>query len=206
MQTRHYYIYLLTNQNNRVLYTGVTNDLSRRLHEHRQKLVKGFTAQYNMDKLVFFEVTSDVQAAIARWPGTIPAGRVSDEPWAFWDFLPTAAELANALIPDGCKTDGHSLASFLKGGPAPKRDHFYWELHEGTSLQAVRFGEWKAVRNGPEKPIELYDLKTDAAESHDLAAEKPELVGQAEALMKAARTEDPDWPLVQRQPGKKKKK
>ena len=66
MQTRHYYIYLLTNQNNRVLYTGVTNDLSRRLHEHRQKLVKGFTAKYNMDKLVFFEVTSDVQAAIAR--------------------------------------------------------------------------------------------------------------------------------------------
>jgi arylsulfatase A len=112
------------------------------------------------------------QAALARWPGKVPAGRVSDEPWAFWDFLPTAAELAGASIPAECKTDGLSLVSFLKGGPAPKRDHFYWELHEGTSLQAVRFGDWKALRQGPEKPIELYDLKTDAAEANNLAASK----------------------------------
>jgi arylsulfatase A-like enzyme len=112
------------------------------------------------------------QAALARWPGKVPAGRVSDEPWAFWDFLPTAAELAGAPIPAECKTDGLSLVNFLKGGPAPKRDHFYWELHEGASLQAVRFGDWKAVRNGPEKPIELYDLKTDAAEANNLAASK----------------------------------
>ncbi|MEZ5384221.1 MAG: arylsulfatase [Prosthecobacter sp.] len=146
------------------------------------------------------------QAAIARWPGTVPAGRVSDEPWAFWDFLPTAAELAGAPIPAECKTDGLSLVSYLKGGPAPKRDAFYWELHEGTSLQAVRFGDWKAVRNGPEKPIELYDLKTDATESHDLATDKPDLVAKAEALMKSSRTEHPDWPLVQKKPGKAKKK
>lgn len=146
------------------------------------------------------------QAAIARWPGTVPAGRVSDEPWAFWDFLPTAAELAGAPIPAECKTDGLSLVSYLKGGPAPKREAFYWELHEGTSLQAVRFGDWKAVRNGPEKPIELYDLKTDAAESHDLAAGHPDLVAKAEALMKSSRTEHPDWPLVQKKPGKPKKK
>ncbi|MDP1588403.1 MAG: arylsulfatase [Prosthecobacter sp.] len=146
------------------------------------------------------------QAALARWPGKVPVGRVSNEPWAFWDFLPTAAELAGAPIPAECKTDGLSLVSFLKGGPAPKRDHFYWELHEGTSLQAVRFGDWKAVRQGPEKPVELYDLKTDAAEAHDLAASKPDLVSKAEALMKSARTEHPDWPLVQKQPGKKKKK
>ncbi len=146
------------------------------------------------------------QAAIARWPGTVPAGRVSDEPWAFWDFLPTAAELAGVPVPAECKTDGLSLVSYLKGGPAPKRDHFYWELHEGTSLQAVRFDDWKAVRNGPEKPIELYDLKTDAAEAQDLAADKPDLVAKAEALMKSSRTEHADWPLVQKKPGKPKKK
>lgn len=148
------------------------------------------------------------QAAIARWPGTVTAGRVTDEPWAFWDFLPTAAELASAAIPAECKTDGLSLVSFLKGAPAPRRDHFYWELHEAASLQAVRFGDWKAVRNGPEKPIELYDLKTDAAESKDLSASQPELVAKAEALMKSSRTESPDWPLVQKRagrPGKKKK-
>ncbi len=146
------------------------------------------------------------QASLARWPGKVPAGRVSDEPWAFWDFLPTAAELAGAPIPAECKTDGLSLVSFLQGGPAPQRDHFYWELHEGTSLQAVRFGDWKAVRNGPERPIELYDLKTDAAESKDLAQSKPDLVAKAEALMKSSRTDDPDWPLVQKKPGKGKKK
>lgn len=146
------------------------------------------------------------QAALARWPGKVPAGRVTDEPWAFWDFLPTAAELAGTSVPAECKTDGVSLVSFLKGGPAPKRDHFYWELHEGTSIQAVRFGDWKAVRNGPDKAIELYDLKTDAGEARDLSLAQPELVAKAEALMKTSRTDDPDWPLVQKRPGKAKKK
>jgi arylsulfatase A len=146
------------------------------------------------------------QAALAWWPGQVPAGRVTDEPWAFWDFLPTAAELAGTAIPAECKTDGLSLVSFLKGGSAPKRDHFYWELHEGTSLQAVRFGDWKAVRNGPQKAIELYDLKTDPGELKDLAQQKPDLVAKAEALMQSSRTEDPDWPLVQKKPGKGKSK
>ncbi|TFG41953.1 MAG: N-acetylgalactosamine 6-sulfate sulfatase, partial [Syntrophobacterales bacterium] len=56
------------------------------------------------------------QASIARWPGQIPAGRVSDEPWAFWDFLPTAVELAGAKMPTGYKTDVLSIVSLLKGG------------------------------------------------------------------------------------------
>jgi len=145
------------------------------------------------------------QAALAWWPGKVPAGRVSDEPWAFWDFLPTAAELAGAKIPTECHTDGLSLVNYLQGGHAPSRDHFYWELHEGTSLQAVRFGNWKAVRNGPQKPIELYNLENDAAEQNDLAKQKPDLVAKAEALMKSSRTDHPDWPLVQRMAKKKKK-
>ncbi len=145
------------------------------------------------------------QAALSRWPGVVPAGRVSDEPWAFWDFLPTAVELAGAKLPAGLKPDGHSLVSFLKGGAAPKREYFYWELHEGKSLQAVRFGDWKAVRNGPAAPLELYDLKEDAAESRDLAREKPELVAKAEAFMKQARVEDPNWPLADARPRKNAK-
>jgi arylsulfatase A-like enzyme len=135
------------------------------------------------------------QAAFARWPGVVPAGRVSDEPWAFWDFLPTAAELSGAMVPSTLKPDGHSLVSYLKGGAAPKRQLFYWELHEGASLQALRWGDWKAVRNGPSKPIEIYDLKTDAAESKNLAVENPDLVAKAEALMKDARVGDPNFPL-----------
>lgn len=146
------------------------------------------------------------QAALAWWPGQVPAGRVTDEPWAFWDFLPTAAALAGAPLPATCKTDGLSLVSFLKGGPAPQRDHFYWELHEGTSLQAVRFGDWKAVRNGPETAMEIYDLKSDAGEAHDLAASRPDLVAKAAALMKTSRTDDPDWPLVQKKPRKGRSK
>ncbi len=146
------------------------------------------------------------QAALARWPGVVPAGRVSDEPWAFWDFLPTAAELADARIPAECKTDGLSLVSFLKGGAAPKRDHFYWELHETAKpLQAVRFGNWKAVKNGPQAEIELYDLATDPAESKNVATNHPALVQRAVALMIAAHTPDKNWPLTGLAETRKKK-
>jgi arylsulfatase A-like enzyme len=136
------------------------------------------------------------QAAIVRWPEVVPAGRVSHEPWAFWDFLPTSAELAGATVPANCRTDGLSLVSFLKGGAAPKRDYFYWELHEGGFSQAVRFGDWKAVRNTAGGPTELYDLSHDESESKDLAASEPEQVAKAEALMYAARTDDPNWPIT----------
>ncbi|RKX58965.1 MAG: GIY-YIG nuclease family protein, partial [Thermodesulfobacteriota bacterium] len=61
-----YYVYLLTNWNNKVMYLGVTNNLERRLYEHKNKLVKGFTEKYNVNKLVYFEETQDVTAAIAR--------------------------------------------------------------------------------------------------------------------------------------------
>jgi arylsulfatase A len=143
---------------------------------------------------------------IARWPGVVPAARVRDEPWAFWDFLPTCAELSSAKIPASFKPDGFSLVSFLKGGAAPPRDYFYWELHEGASLQALRWGDWKAVRNGPSKPIEIYNLKTDAAESKNLATEMPELVAKAEAMMAAARVDDPNFPMRDSKPGAGKKK
>ena len=63
---RRYYVYLLTNWNNRVMYVGVTNDLIRRVYEHKGKLVKGFTEKYKIDKLVYFEETNDVIAALAK--------------------------------------------------------------------------------------------------------------------------------------------
>jgi len=135
------------------------------------------------------------QAALARWPGHVPAGRVSDEPWAFWDYLPTALELSGTKAPAGLKTDGLSLASFLQGGPAPKRDYFYWELHEAQSLQAARWGDWKAVRNGPAAKVEVYDLKADAAEKNDLAAQRPDLVAKALEIFKSAHVDHPEWPM-----------
>ncbi len=146
------------------------------------------------------------QASFAWWPGTVPAGRVTDEPWAFWDFLPTVAELSGAKIPASVKSDGLTLASFLKGGSAPKRDYFYWELHEGTPIQAARWDDWKAVRNGISKPIELYNLKTDQSEAKDIAKENPELVSKAAAIFKSARVDDPAWPLTEKNSKKVKKK
>jgi arylsulfatase A len=135
------------------------------------------------------------QACIARWPGSVPAGRVSDEAWAFWDFLPTVAELAGSPVPPECKTNGLSLVSHLKGGPAPKRDSFYWELHEGPPIQAVRFGDWKAVKNGPKAKLELYDLAKDPGEKTNLAAAHPDQVKKARELMKQHHQPSPDWPL-----------
>ena len=62
----HYFVYLLTNWNNKVMYVGMTNDLVRRVYEHKTKVIKGFTEKYNLHKLVYFEETTDVNAAIAR--------------------------------------------------------------------------------------------------------------------------------------------
>jgi len=60
------YVYLLANKHNNVLYTGVTNDLMRRVYEHKSKLVAGFTQKYNVDRLVYYEVCSDIVTAIER--------------------------------------------------------------------------------------------------------------------------------------------
>ena len=61
-----YYVYIMTNWNNRVLYTGITNDIERRVYEHKNKLIKGFTSKYNINKLVYFDYTSDVKSAIEK--------------------------------------------------------------------------------------------------------------------------------------------
>jgi putative endonuclease len=63
---RQYYIYVMTNKSNKVIYIGVTNDLGRRIFEHKNKLVEGFTKKYNLMKLVYYEVTEDVESAIKR--------------------------------------------------------------------------------------------------------------------------------------------
>ena len=66
MYTNSYFVYILANWNHSVLYIGVTNDLQRRVYEHRQELVEGFTKKYHVHKLVYYEHTGDVKAALAR--------------------------------------------------------------------------------------------------------------------------------------------
>ena len=63
---KSYYVYLITNWNNKALYIGVTNNIERRLYEHKNKLIDGFTKKYNIDKLVYFEETTDIKSAITR--------------------------------------------------------------------------------------------------------------------------------------------
>jgi arylsulfatase A len=133
--------------------------------------------------------------AIAWWPGKIKAGQVSDTPWAFWDFLPTAVDVAGGKPPLGLKTDGLSIKPLLLGKRAPKREYFYWELHERYFQQAVRMGDWKAVRPSINQPVELYDLKSDPAEARDLSRQHPDLIRKMTALMQAARTDSTDWPI-----------
>jgi arylsulfatase A-like enzyme len=131
---------------------------------------------------------------LARWPGKIKAGAVSEQVGAFWDVLPTLAELVDGKTPAGI--DGLSLAPTLLGRTGQRSHEFlYWEFHENGSRQAVRMGDWKAIRPKVGAPLELYDLKTDVSETTDVAAKHAEVVARIEAYLKEARTESRDWPL-----------
>jgi arylsulfatase A-like enzyme len=132
---------------------------------------------------------------IVRWTGTVRGGRVSPLPWAFWDFLPTAAELGRARVPTGI--DGLSVAPTLRGRRQfTVHPFFYWEFHEGGSKQAVRMGDWKAVRLAPGAPLELYDLRRDGRETNDVAARQPKVVRRIETYLETARTESALWPIL----------
>ncbi|HEC97809.1 MAG TPA: GIY-YIG nuclease family protein [Nitrospirae bacterium] len=63
---KQYYVYIITNKSNKVLYIGITNNLRRRMYEHKNKLAEGFSMKYNLDKLVYYEMTEDVQSALTR--------------------------------------------------------------------------------------------------------------------------------------------
>jgi arylsulfatase A-like enzyme len=131
---------------------------------------------------------------IVRWPGRVPAGQVSDAIWAFWDVLPTLAELAGAPPPPGL--DGISMLPAWLGQPAPRHAYLYWDYGHtrGKYLQAVRWNDWKAVRNGSNQPIELYDLKLDRGETRNLAEAHPDVVRRMAQLMQEAVTPSPDYP------------
>lgn len=135
---------------------------------------------------------------IVKWPSTIKPNQKTDHISAFWDILPTLAELAGAEIPKDI--DGISMVPTLKGiNNQPKHKHLYWEFHEQNGKQAVRFEDWKGIRlnvyDNPKAPIELYDLSKDIKELNNVADENPEIVAQIETLMETSRTDNPDFPF-----------
>jgi arylsulfatase A-like enzyme len=126
---------------------------------------------------------------IARWPGRIAPGTVSDHASAFQDMMPTFAELAGVTVPE--PTDGISMVpTLLELGQQPQHEYLYWELKDN---RAVRMGDWKAVRT--KKGFELFNLRDDIAEENDVAAQHPDIVEKAETIMEDAHEYSPffDW-------------
>ncbi len=133
---------------------------------------------------------------IVRAPGRVPAGMTVDQPFAFWDVLPTLAEAAGVQPPD--EIDGLSMAPLLSGRPQlqKQQEFLYWEFHEGpASAQAVRMGDWKGVRHDPKGKLELYYLPDDMGETRDVADQHLEVVAKMEAYLATARSESAEWPL-----------
>ncbi len=131
---------------------------------------------------------------IVRWPAMVNPKRVSDLPAAFWDVLPTVAEIARVKSPPNL--DGISILPTLLGQPQTNRhDFLYWEFHERGFQQAVRMGDWKAVRLKVGAPLELYNLKTDIGEKQDVAGQNPQVVARIEEYLKSARTESKEFPI-----------
>ncbi|MBB4080137.1 arylsulfatase A-like enzyme [Lewinella aquimaris] len=129
---------------------------------------------------------------IAVWPDKIAAGSESDHVSAFWDFFPTFSELTGA--PDPLQTDGISMVPTLLGdGEQKQHDQLYWEFHERKGRQAVRSGDWKAVRYnvnevGLDGDVELYDLSVDPGEENDVAAQHPEVVAEMKERLRNGRS------------------
>jgi arylsulfatase A-like enzyme len=132
---------------------------------------------------------------IVRWPGHTPAGTQSPHVAYFGDFLATAADVTGAALPAGL--DSVSFLPSLEAGAGPQAEHeyLYWEFHERGPVQAVRFGNWKAViRPMGSRHVELYDLATDLGETRDVAAAHPQIVEQIVSIAKKAHVPSQLWP------------
>ncbi len=131
---------------------------------------------------------------IVRWPGKIEAGSTSDLVSYHGDMMATFADLAGTTPPS--EIHSISIVPTLLGSPEKQKQHeyLYWEFYEGRPAQAVRLGEWKAVRSPIfTGEIELYHVESDLAEAHDLADEHPELVERVAAIMEEAHVPSEHW-------------
>jgi len=137
---------------------------------------------------------------LVKWPAKIESGVVTDHISAFWDFLPTVCEILGVEPPEGI--DGISFLPTLQGNIEAQRihDYLYWEFHEYGGRRALRVGDWKAiqlnVRNNPNSPVQLYNLKEDIGERNDLADRYPEKVERFRKMFDEVRVASPDFPFL----------
>ncbi|MCX6335426.1 MAG: arylsulfatase [Bacteroidia bacterium] len=135
---------------------------------------------------------------LVMWPGKIKAGSTSDHVSAFWDIMPTLAEIAGLKTPENI--DGTSFLPTLLGKKKQSEHEFlYWEFHEQGGKVAVRMGDWKAVKlnidKTPQGVTELYDLKSDICETTDVAFQHPDIVNRIEEIMKEAHSTSEIFPF-----------
>jgi arylsulfatase A len=134
---------------------------------------------------------------VVFWEGNIEPGTRTDHISAFWDFLPTACDLAGIEGPK--EVDGISFLPTLKQEEQVAHELLYWEFPALAGAQAIRKGAWKLVRNRvisePPGTLELYNLESDPGEEADMAADHPDLVEELIQLMEKSRTESAYFPM-----------
>jgi arylsulfatase A len=134
---------------------------------------------------------------IARWPGKVKAGSVNDYAGAFWDVLPTFAQIAGVQAP--ANTDGISFLPSLLQKKQKQHDYLYFEFHENGGTQSVRKGKWKAVRlnvfDKNKTTVELYDLSKDLSEKNNIASSNPAKVQELTKLMDQSHVESSIFPF-----------
>lgn len=136
---------------------------------------------------------------LGRWPERIKPGTETDHISAFWDFLPTAMDVAGAETPDGL--DGVSYLPAMTGNSEAQGHHpyLYWEFTEKGGRQGIRQGNWKGIRlevaANPDGPLELYNLAEDLGEEHNIADAHPDVAARLAALMEEAHTPSEVFPL-----------
>jgi arylsulfatase A-like enzyme len=141
---------------------------------------------------------------IVRWPDHVPAGTTSGHVGAFWDVMPTLANLAGAKdhLPEDI--DGINFASALRSKGAQLRHNFlFWAFYERGGARALRQKDWKIVQQPYHTPPRLYNLKDDLGETTDLASKHPDMVKRLVALMDQSYTPTPRWKFPQKRPAKK---
>jgi arylsulfatase A len=135
---------------------------------------------------------------IVKWPGKIKSESASNYVSAFWDIMPTIAEIAGIKTPESI--DGISFLPELLGKNQKQHEYLYWEFHEQGGKIAVRMENWKGVKlnvdKNPDAMMELYDLSKDIGETTDLAPSNPEIVKKIEGIIKQQHIPSKDFPFA----------